>query len=100
MMLESATARTFAPHIGEVFTILVSEDVALDSTLVQVREAEWAFSPEEKRTPFSLYFQSRDQRVFPQRIYQLQHPVLGELEIFLVPTARNGEGVLYEAVFN
>lgn len=99
-MLEPATADTFAPHVGEVFRLNVSDDVTLEATLVEVKRAEWAFSPEKKRTPFSLYFQSREQRVFPQRIYQLQHPVLGELEIFLVPTARNGDGVLYEAVFN
>jgi len=99
-VLDAATAETFKPHVGDIFKMLVDEAVAVDARLVEVKQAEWAFSPERRRTPFSLYFQTAAQQVWPQRIYRLQHPALGDVEIFLVPTARNAEGVLYEAVFN
>jgi hypothetical protein len=99
-VLDTATAETFKPHVGEVFKMRVDESVNVDARLVEVQEAQWAFSPEKRRTPFSLYFQTAAQQVLPQRMYDLEHPALGHLEIFLVPTARNSEGVRYEAVFN
>lgn len=99
-MLDSLTAATFAPHAGEIFRMYVDDSTTLDARLTEVKESKWASSPEKRRTPFSLYFQTGEREVLPQRIYRLQHATLGELEIFLVPTTRNGEGVLYEAVFN
>ena len=47
--------------------------------------------------PFSLVFEAAEGSVgLEQRIHALRHPVLGELELFLVPI---GPG-RYEAVFN
>jgi hypothetical protein len=37
--------------------------------------------------------------ILPQRIYRLRHPVMGELDLFLVPIGPDGEGMRYEAVF-
>lgn len=99
-MLHSYAAATFSPHVGEIFLVRVNETTTLDARLAEVKEAAWASSPQNRRTPFSLYFQTHSATVLPQRIYTLQHPVLGTLELFLVPTSRNGDGVVYEAVFN
>ena len=52
------------------------------------------------REPFSLYFRSGSQVVLPQRIYPIAHEAMGRLEIFIVPVAREPEGIVYEAVFN
>jgi hypothetical protein len=35
----------------------------------------------------------------PQGLYHLDHPVMGELELFLVPIGADRDGVTYEAVF-
>jgi len=78
----------------------VDDDAAIDATLVEVAEAKWAYSPDERRIPFSLYFRTAAGRVLPQRIYRLAHSVVGVLDLFLVPTAASAEGVWYEAVFN
>lgn len=99
-MLDSVTAATFRPHLGDAFTLVVDASSPVEATLVDVQEAEWAFSPGDRRTPFSLYFRTDGPQVLPQRTYRLQHAVLGALEIFLVPSARTADGVLYEAVFN
>jgi hypothetical protein len=38
--------------------------------------------------------------MLPQRIYALEHPRLGRLEIFLVPIGREDGHLLLEAIFN
>jgi hypothetical protein len=52
------------------------------------------------RAPFSLLFTSEGDLVLPQRMYALRHPVLGLHVIFLVPIAKAGGEVTYEAIFN
>jgi hypothetical protein len=69
-----------------------------------VCELELIEVSEEKHTPrqemFSVVFYGPDQRFLPQRTYRLKHEDLGELEIFLVPVARDAAGYQYQAVFN
>jgi len=52
------------------------------------------------RAPFSLLFRTASQVHLPQKLYNLKNNKLGKLEIFLVPVARDREGVLYQAVSN
>jgi len=52
------------------------------------------------RAPFSLVFHNASPILFPQRVYQMRNPDMGEFGIFLVPIARNQDGFLYQAVFN
>ena len=51
------------------------------------------------RDPFSLAFRGPRTPVQPQRIYALEHARMGTLEIFLVPTGPDEDGMRYEAVF-
>jgi uncharacterized protein DUF6916 len=55
-------------------------------------------SPRQEQ--FSLRFRGDREKVFPQRIYPMKHDAIGELELFLVPIARDDSGTFYEAVFN
>ena len=50
------------------------------------------------RTAFSLLFRSPVPA--PQGTYALLHDSIGRLEIFLVPIAKDGQGVQLEAVFS
>ena len=52
------------------------------------------------RPPFVLMFAVADPTVRGQGNYELAHPTLGPIDIFLVPVGRDGDGILYEAVFN
>lgn len=52
------------------------------------------------RAPFSLLFRSESKVLLPQQIYRLNNATLGILDIFLVPVARDKDGIIYQAVFN
>lgn len=49
---------------------------------------------------FSLIFRTSDAAPAVQDTYFLKHESLGEIVLFLVPVARNREGLHFEAVFN
>jgi hypothetical protein len=54
----------------------------------------------DRNETFSLLFHGPLDRFMQQGIHKLKHAKLGELEIFLAPTAQEKEGFQYEAVFN
>jgi hypothetical protein len=93
------TVGDFAPLLHERFVLSGGArgdhnggDVSFEVQLIEVTEI-----PREPggRAPFSLVFQGDPEPTLPQRIYRVEHPQLGALEIFLVPI---GPG-RYEAVF-
>jgi hypothetical protein len=95
--LATATRETFAPHVGSTFTLPLSDGV-LALELVAVDDLP-APSP-APRAPFALRFRTPGVAGHvPQQIYALAHPVLGTLEIFLVPLGADAGGMRYEAVF-
>lgn len=49
---------------------------------------------------YAAYFRGPGDPVLGQRSYRLAHPVIGTLELFLVPVGRVGHQVEYEACFN
>lgn len=54
---------------------------------------------DEVQLCFSVQFRSPGETL-DQALYALDHDVLGRIELFLVPTRPNRQGVVYEAVFN
>lgn len=98
-MLESLTVSDFEPRLGQHFSIGTGGDGAdLDAELVEVTPVGEAARPGGRR-PFSLVFRGPPGGALPQRIYRVDHPELGPLDIFLVPIGADGDGVRYEAVF-
>lgn len=55
-------------------------------------------APDERR--FSLTLRGPLQPQLEQGIHLLEHAVLGELAIFLVPVGRDAAGMDYQAIFN
>jgi hypothetical protein len=96
MDLEDLTAETFAPHRGDAFHVTAADAPAFDLTLDEVTEGA---EQGRARRQFSLVFRGGPGTPHPQRIYRLEHDVLGTLEIFLVPIAPDTDGRRYEAVF-
>jgi hypothetical protein len=106
-MLAELRSSHFAPLLNQTF--LISPDLAdapahgaapaLRAELIEVE----ALASDENgaRSPFSLIFRTAEAGALPQRIYRVQHPALGALEIFLVPLGAesSGSGMRYEAVF-
>ena len=98
-VLESLTISDFAPWIGDRFRVGSPEEgLAFD---VQLADATPVGEVPERgrRVPFSLVFRARPDVVLPQRIYRVDHPALGSLDIFLVPIGPDSTGMRYEAIF-
>jgi hypothetical protein len=92
---------TFARHVGEAFTLRLAEHRAVEVDLIEAPTRRWPGSPvTDTGRPFALVFRSRGPAPLPQRIYRLEHPTLGALELFLVPLGPEGGGMRFEAVFN
>ena len=92
--LASVAAADFQPHVRSLFRM--ESDGPLHLILISVSER---LGPGTRRQPFSILFLGPPDPVLPQRIYRLEHDVLGVLEIFLVPIRRDADGTTYEAVF-
>jgi uncharacterized protein DUF6916 len=80
-MLDKVTKETFEPITGGVFELVLGEGQTLPLELSAV------------------HFRGPVAPSLPQRIYRLQHPDLGVLDLFLVPIRRDATGTIYEAVF-
>jgi hypothetical protein len=96
--LASLTASEFEAALGSVFEVVEGDGrVVLSLSLIQVVRR-----PQRpgQRQPFSLYWSGEPTPILRPLIHHLTHPQLGDMEIFLGPTATDGPTVTYEAVFN
>ena len=93
------TIDDFRGRLDEVFQ-LQAEPSAIELRLMEA-EPTGSPRPDAGRTqPFSLVFTGPQQPLLPQAVYRLEHPEMGELDIFLVPIGSDPDGTRYEAVFN
>jgi hypothetical protein len=90
----------FADKVEQVFVISDQDVPAIPLVLAQAELLTNRLAAPGIRPPFSLTFLAQDPRVLPQRLYRMEHDALGMLEIFLVPTAKDAQGVSYLATFN
>lgn len=88
----------FAAAAGEGFDLSLGES-GLALTLVEAIPLPVNPFPGMLRAPFSLTFRSTSPVVLPQRLYRLQNPGLGAIDMFLVPVGRDAQGVFYQAVY-
>lgn len=84
----------FTERVGHRFrTVLGGETVELE-----VMEAEKA-AGQRADNAFSVVFRGPHEPRLMQRMYDIEHPDLGVLSLFLVPVGHLKDGMLYEAVF-
>jgi hypothetical protein len=89
----------FQPHAGAVFILHEQDLPPLELTLETVESLKGIGLP-GVRPSFSLTFRCAEQQALEGRIYCLEHPAMGEVEIYLSPVARDANGVQYQALFN
>jgi hypothetical protein len=95
--LDSLTHSDFAKHVGETFALPeAGDDFAL---VLESARILGHHHPKATRHAFSLLFRGPANVRLPQRIYRLEHSVLGPLEIFLTPVAASSQGTEFEAIF-
>lgn len=90
----------FAGCVNESFSASLGS-MSVDFVLVEAAPLQQsAVTKGAARAPFSLLFRNTATVLFPQQIYAMRHPRLGEVGIFLVPIAQERAGFLYQAIFN
>lgn len=92
------TLARFEPLVGSRFTLRLGDAGDLPAQLVEARTGQ--SEPLNGRQPFSLTFVTTQEAALPQSIYRVEHPGLGEMDLFLVPVARTTAGLHLEAVFS
>jgi hypothetical protein len=109
-MLDKLTSADFAPHLHETFLLSLGpwgrpHDPSVHGPLralelVEIEDLGTESAAEASgRQPFSLIFCELARAYLPQQIYSLEHPILGRLDIFLVPIGPDRRGMRYQAVF-
>lgn len=96
--MELMTVEQFAGCVNETFHAALNEG-EIEFVLVEARLLNKPL-PDQPRAAFTLLFRNTALFLFPQQIYQMRHPKIGEVGIFLVPIAREQQGFLYQAIFN
>ena len=87
----------FDGRTGQPFIVRFdAHDATLELTEVMLLPR----NPTRPTDPFLLHFLGPLEPLLRQAVHRLTHAELGDLDIFLVPIARDDRGVIYEAVFN
>lgn len=95
----SALSRAeFAAQIGTDFKVHLQGGPECDLHLESAEE-------ERKGKPgpteqFSLLFRGPLEPFLPQASYSMQHPVLGDQDIFITALSKDPQGYVYQAAFN
>jgi hypothetical protein len=88
----------FAPHLNTAFE-MQTPDGAVPLRLVTADGGSEPVKDGRDGGSFSLEFVAPQGRWLPQGTYPVQHPTLGTIEIFLVPSGALQDGHGYHAVF-
>ena len=99
MDLEHLTSEHLRPLEACTIFAALPDGERLDLFLIDVAESQ-AGPWHDRRRPFSVLYRGPLRRFLPQGTYELDHPGLGTLEIFIVPVRQDLDGYYYEAVFN
>ena len=97
-MLDPARLKhaTFAPHVNSIFRVGNQHSVITELELVEVSEMKE--SP--RNESFSILFRGPAGSPLAQGIYDFDHNAIGSFPLFIVPVAKDDQGMVYEAVFN
>jgi hypothetical protein len=87
----------FEPHVGSIFTVSLHSGEQIAFVLDDIQDKT---DPGAPYTAFSVFFSADVPLRLPQGAYPMQHPVLQEQFIFLVPIGVEAGRVNYQACFN
>jgi len=96
MTTELPTRDAFFACLNTKFRVLNVAPEQFDLDLIEVSDSKETL----RQRAFSIVFLGPGDKLMPQHIYRLQHEVLGEMDLFLVPVGSKEQGYEYEAVFN
>jgi len=99
-MEDAYTAENFSRNVNTKFRVNVDSAEAIELELVGVESRKVEPNEQAGMERFSTFFQGPPNYLLPQRTYELLHPQMGELQVFLVAIGQDQHGIRYEAVFN
>jgi hypothetical protein len=89
----------FAGRLNEAFQVSLGTS-SVEMTLIQATKAPPRDIEGLRKEPFALLFKCASLVVLPQKIYPFANSAFGKLDIFIVPVARDRDGIVYQAIFN
>jgi len=96
-MLEKITKEMFGERVGSTFRVSIGEgDESVDLVLSELEERK---APGGYET-FSLAFRGPLEPALEQRMFLFEHETLEPFNLFIVPIARDPDGMIYEAIVN
>lgn len=95
-MMENLTADDFSKHLNSKFKIYRTDEEVFESELVEVVELR----SNDGLYSFAVEFLLPPEFGFEQRIYKMEHPETGTMELFIVPVGQTESGTRFEAIFN
>lgn len=94
--LDDLNCQIFRDLLNGVFEVHAASGVSVALKLIDVNEKRESPRLEQ----FSLTFRGPREPALDQRIWRFEHPELGPRDLFAVPLGPDGEGMLYEVIFN
>jgi len=82
--------------VNQKFTIYFAPDNISEAELIEVADRTRTTRQEQ----FSLLFKAPDTAPIEQGLYEVEHPELGRMALFLVPIGKDETTIKFEAVFN
>jgi hypothetical protein len=95
-MPDNLTKEAFQENLNTEFRVQIEPSGIVAVELVELLEGVLNSRQEQ----FSLTFRGPLETPFAQGTHNLEHDKMGAFDLFLVPIARNPDGMVYEAVFN
>lgn len=95
-MASQLTHEALTNNLNSKFTVCLENEQSFDLDLIELSERKLSTVQER----FSLILFGPNDKFLGQGMRHLQHAVLGELDLFLVPIGQNERGTSYEVVFN
>ncbi|TCK28080.1 hypothetical protein EV667_2076 [Ancylobacter aquaticus] len=99
MDIAALTIQHFAPRVGESFAVETGQPGPLRIVLREAAVLSARGRP-DGRDGFQLLFEGEGPYCLAQLTHRLHHDALGELEMFLVPIAGDGNRFTYQAIFS
>jgi hypothetical protein len=95
-MFEKLWRSDFADQLNKECTTLLFPDIRVALELVEVGPQR----PSPKLDNYSLLFRGPAEFCLLQSSYPIEHPVIGTLDLFIVPVNEKPDGFRYEAIIN
>lgn len=97
--ISTICAGDFEPLLHRSLFIRFTPEVSWSAELIEV--SQHSAHSDALRQPFSIILRTTQKNeYFAQAIFEVEHPTLGILPLFLVPIGPDSEGMRYQAIFS